>query len=76
MDMLKKLEPLALLLIVVGAINWLTIGLFDYNFMSKVFGSGTASDVVYVVVGAAALVFLPRVLEGFHVGGRHMPRGA
>ncbi|HVS28477.1 MAG TPA: DUF378 domain-containing protein [Solirubrobacteraceae bacterium] len=71
MDLLKRLEPLALLLLVIGAVNWLVIGLFDYNFVSKIFGNGTATDVVYVVVGVAALLFVPRLLDGLNISRHH-----
>ena len=39
------------------------VGLFDTNVVTEVFGSGTASDVVYVIVGIAGLAMLPRLFE-------------
>ena len=42
MELIKRLEPLLLLLLmVVGAVNWLLIGLFDTNVVTEVFGGGT-----------------------------------
>ena len=35
------------------------VGLFDTNVVSDIFGSGTLTDVVYAVVGFAALMFVP-----------------
>jgi uncharacterized protein len=70
MDMLKRLEPLWLALILIGAFNWLAVGLFDTNFVAEIFGSGTATDVVYVLVGVAALMLLPRFAESMHLGDR------
>ena len=63
MEFMKRLEPLWLLLIVLGALNWLMVGLFDTNVVTEIFGSGTASDVVYVIVGIAGIAMLPRLLE-------------
>jgi uncharacterized protein len=63
MEFMKRLEPLWLLLIVLGALNWLMVGLFDTNVVTEIFGSGTASDVVYVIVGIAGLAMLPRLFE-------------
>ncbi|HEX6984257.1 MAG TPA: DUF378 domain-containing protein, partial [Planctomycetaceae bacterium] len=72
MEMIKRLEPIALLIVVLGALNWGMVGLFDTNVISDVFGSGTLLDVVYTVVGVCGLVLVPRTLEGMHVK-EHMP---
>ena len=56
-------RALWLALVVIGALNWLMVGLFDTNVVTEIFGSGTASDVVYVIVGIAGLAMLPRLLE-------------
>lgn len=78
MEMLKRLEPLALFLLIVGALNWGIVGLFEENVLSEIFGTGTLTDVVYVVIGVAALTFIPRLMEELHVGHGHdgpHPRG-
>ena len=67
MEFMKRLEPVWLTLIVIGAINWLMVGLFDTNVVAEIFGAGTASDVVYVVVGIAGLAMLPRLFEEVRV---------
>ena len=72
MEMIKRLEPIALLIVVLGALNWGMVGLFDTNVISDVFGSGTLTDVIYTVVGVCGLVLVPRTLEGIHVK-EHMP---
>jgi uncharacterized membrane protein YuzA (DUF378 family) len=77
MEFIKRLEPVWLTLIVVGALNWLMVGLFDTNVVSEIFGTGTASDVVYVIVGIAGLAMVPRLLEDLHLGaGRTHITGA
>ena len=77
MEMLKRLEPVALLLMFCGALNWGIVGITDgdTNVLSSIFGSGTLVNVVYVIVGVSALVFVPRLMEAFHIRGAH-PRGA
>jgi hypothetical protein len=70
MSLLKRLEPLWLLLVIVGCLNWAILALFDTNVLSNIFGGGTATDVVYVIVGFAALMFVPRLLEEMHLGDR------
>jgi uncharacterized membrane protein YuzA (DUF378 family) len=76
MDLLKRLDPLWIALLIVGGLNWAIIALFDTNVVAEIFGTGTASDVVYVLVGIAALMFIPRLFEDMHVTGhRSHPRG-
>jgi uncharacterized membrane protein YuzA (DUF378 family) len=77
MEYLKRLEPLALVLVIVGALNWGMVGLFDENVIANVFDDATVLDVIYIVVGVAALVLVPRLLEGLHLTGRPArPHGA
>ena len=77
MDMIKRLEPVWLALVVVGAINWGLVGLFDWNLVEEIFGTGTATDVIYVIVGVAGLLMLPRLFEDFRVSShRTRPTGA
>lgn len=77
MDLLKRLDPLWIALLIVGGLNWAILALFDTNVVTEIFGSGTVADVLYVLVGVAALMFVPRLIEGMHLSGRHThPRGA
>jgi uncharacterized membrane protein YuzA (DUF378 family) len=78
MEMLKRLEPVALFLVICGALNWGIVGITDgdTNVLSSIFGSGTLLNVVYVIVGVSGLVFLPRLMDAFHIGRGPHPRGA
>ena len=79
MEMIKRFEPVALFLMVLGALNWGIIGVTDgeTNLLFEIFGDGTLLNVIYVVVGVAGLVYVPRLLEALHLGGGHSahPRG-
>ena len=72
METIKRFEPVALLIMVLGALNWGMVGLFDTNVISDVFGSGTLTDVVYAIVGVCGLLYVPKVLEDMHLSD-HMP---
>lgn len=72
MEMIKRIEPVALLVMVLGALNWGMVGLFDTNVISDVFGGGTLTDVVYTVIGVCGLLYLPKLVESMHLGD-HMP---
>lgn len=56
---------IALALVIVGALNWGLIGLFDLNLVTALFGEGSLlTRIIYVLVGAAgiyALTLYPRV---------------
>ena len=77
MEMLKRLEPLALFMVIVGALNWGIVGITggETNVLFEVFGSGTFLDVVYVAIGLCGLYFIPRLLEALHLGAGPHPRG-
>ena len=50
-------HAVALLLAVVGAVNWGLVGAFDFNLVAALLGEDTmASNVVYMLVGLAGLV--------------------
>lgn len=51
------LDRIALLLVIVGAIVWLSVGLFQYDFVAALFGgmSSIVSRIIYSVVGIAGI---------------------
>jgi uncharacterized membrane protein YuzA (DUF378 family) len=77
MEMLRRFEPLVLFLMIVGALNWGIVGLTDgdTNVLSDIFGTGTFTNVLYVVIGVAGLLAIPRLLDALHIGTGAHPRG-
>lgn len=52
----KALSTIALILLIVGGLNWALVGLFNFDLVEALFGAMTAlSRIVYILVGAAAL---------------------
>lgn len=51
------LDRIALVIILIGALNWLCIGLFQLDLVATLFGgmSSVISRIVYSVVGVAGL---------------------
>ncbi len=77
MEMLKRFEPVLMVIVLLGALNWGMVGLFDTNVLAEIFTNSTVLDVLYVVVGIAGVLCIPRVLDGLHIGGHHpRPHGA
>lgn len=67
---MKVLDTVALVIVVIGGVNWGLVGLFDYNLVDSLFGVGsTLSRVVYVLVGVAALYTLVAYVMKMSAGG-------
>ena len=51
------LDRISLILVIIGALNWLLIGLFQFDAVAWIFGGQTAvlSRIIYAVVGVAGL---------------------
>lgn len=71
MELIKKLDPLWLALVMLVAVNAAISVLFDTNVIKDVLGTGTASDVFYVAAGIGALTFVPKLMEA--MPGKHGP---
>ena len=53
---MKAIDTIALILVIVGAINWGLIGLFNFNLVSMLFGNmSSLSRIIYTLVGIAGL---------------------
>ncbi len=53
---MKIIDKIALVLIIIGAINWGLIGLFNFNLVSTIFGDmSVISRIIYGLVGLSGL---------------------
>ncbi|MDR0903571.1 MAG: DUF378 domain-containing protein [Ruminococcus sp.] len=67
------MNKLALVLSIIGGLNWLLIGIFGFNFVSSIFGVGSAlSRIVYILVGIAAIWCITMLFrrDGNNIVGR------
>ncbi len=56
---MKTLDYIALVLVVIGAINWGLIGFFSFDLVSAIFGDMTVvSRIIYALVGVSGLYAL------------------
>jgi uncharacterized membrane protein YuzA (DUF378 family) len=55
--MRRPFDNIALTIVIIGALNWLLIGLFQYDLVGIIFGGSTKflSRAVYTIVGLAGL---------------------
>ena len=55
------LSRLALILVIIGALNWLLVGLFEWDLVTALFGgdvmrsASSLSRVIYTIVGLAGI---------------------
>ena len=53
---MKIIDKIALTLIIIGALNWGLIGIFNFNLVSTIFGEMTIiSKIIYSLVGISGL---------------------
>ena len=55
---MKTASVLALCLVIIGALVWLTVGIFNFNFVAFLFGAGggaVVSRIIYSLVGVSAI---------------------
>jgi uncharacterized membrane protein YuzA (DUF378 family) len=56
---MKTLDYIALILVVIGAINWGLIGFFNFDLVRAIFGNMTlVTRIVYALVGVSGLYAL------------------
>ncbi|MGN7382200.1 Domain of uncharacterised function (DUF378) [Chlamydia abortus] len=54
---MRTLNILSLILLIVGGLNWLLFGLFQWDLVGGIFGGmdSVLSRIIYVIVGIAAI---------------------
>ena len=62
---MRTLNLAALVITLIGIVNWLLIGIFNWSFTAAVFGAGTGTRIVYLIYGIAGawlIAYLMRIL--------------
>ena len=53
---MKIIDKIALVLVVIGAINWGLVGIFNFNLVDAIFGTmSILSRIIYILVGISGL---------------------
>ena len=65
MNKLTTLDYIAIILVIVGGLNWSLVGAFNFDLVKTIFGDmSVISRVVYILVGISALYLfstLPKI---------------
>ena len=61
---MRYLKAVALLLVIVGAVNWLLVGIAQFDLVAAITGdtfgeTNAISSIVYILVGVSGIVLLP-----------------
>ena len=62
---LSLLDKISFLLVIIGALNWGLIGLFNFNLVGAIFGEPATiiSRIIYILVGVAGLNMIMFILK-------------
>jgi uncharacterized membrane protein YuzA (DUF378 family) len=52
---MKTIDVVAAILVIVGALNWGLVGLFNFNLVAFLFGTSILATIVYLLVGASGV---------------------
>lgn len=62
------MNRIAMLLVVIGALNWGLVGLFKFDLVAAIFGGGSPAGIiarlVYVLVGISGALLIPSLMGG------------
>ncbi len=58
MNKLNTLDIIALILLIIGGLNWGLVGLAGYNIVDSILGGTSIDMIIYVLVGLAAVYIL------------------
>jgi uncharacterized protein len=70
---MQYLKALALLLVIVGGLNWLLVGIAQFDLVAAITGStfgetNPISAVIYVLVGISAVALIPTLFQWVTAG--------
>lgn len=65
---MRYLNAIALLLVIVGGLNWLLVGVAQFDLVAAITGASfgetnALSSIVYVLVGLAAIALVPALFR-------------
>ena len=62
---MSLIQRIALILTVIGAINWGLIGLFDFNVVALIFGGidSLFTKIIYIIVGICGIINIKLLID-------------
>ena len=53
---MRLIKRIALILTIIGALNWGLIGLLDFNLVTFLFNDSILTNIIYILVGISVLI--------------------
>lgn len=60
MEIVRKI---ALVLTIIGALNWGLIGLFNLNLVTLLIKSSVVNNIIYIIIGIASLISITNLFQ-------------
>lgn len=62
---MKAINTIAMILLVVGGLNWGLVGAFQFDLVATILGEGSGlSNIVYILVGLSAILVAVNSFKG------------
>lgn len=64
-EMMEILKKICLVLIIIGALNWAFVGLFELDLVASLFGGSDAllAKIIYIIIGIAGLIDISMLFD-------------
>ena len=64
---MKTVQRIALVLTIVGALNWGLVGLFEFDLVASLFGGAdqVVSRIIYTLIGLAGIINIGLLFDDF-----------
>ncbi len=60
---MRIIQQIALILTIIGALNWGLIGLFNLNLVTFLIKSSMVNNIIYIIIGIASLVSISHLFQ-------------
>ncbi len=62
---METLKKIALILVIIGALNWLLVGAFEIDLVATIFGSATniIARIIYIIIGVCGLISIAYLID-------------
>ena len=62
---MKTIQIIALTVMIIGALNWGLVGIFDFDLVATIFGGASAigSKLIYILVGLSGLIGIKTLID-------------
>lgn len=60
---MRIIKKIALILTIIGALNWGLIGLFNINLVTMIIKNTLVNNIIYIIIGVASLISIAYFFE-------------